>query len=355
MESHLLLIALDTHTERTIDQAFPNTHNLYAVVKDKVVITPKKAEESSLIYVWDLNSNHVQDIHSSAYPRLFHMDATENILVGFDIFWERQPREVLAVRQIKWATTTGQLLETQTVHLPSPAGNSLSEYAINVYQTFGHQTVAYLFFYLSNPIDKRAGVHFEYNHAVDRLTVRWIPGESLYQRISNSHFVFSAYLTPKLLYSFPAEDNQLGIYNAAKGAVTLHSVPRFSDSAPLYGRRSYYNSGDVKVFGDREVLGFANHIDVELWLFNPNFTFNQRYFEGPDLHPEYRYYQNGVLALLKNMGACPLIRTAGGSCNGTSATAYQLVRIDDEAGHTHIQACIYALCTSHTERLAQVR
>ena len=75
-----------------------------------------------------------------------HLDASENVLVAFEIN-NRERRPVVDVRQTKWATMTGRLLEKKTFQLPIQNGRpplSRSYTGRGHWNTYGHKTVACL-------------------------------------------------------------------------------------------------------------------------------------------------------------------------------------------------------------------
>lgn len=183
---------------------------------DKVVISHVPIDEHYSVYVWDLSLNHVQRIGSFSNLRLCHVNATDNVLVAFEINWKKQPAEV---RQTKCATTNGQLLEKKTFHLLMQADLPIFDpiyLARNLYRTYGHKTISNILFENNQDFS----LQLEYDYAVDRFSVRQIhcaepvTGEVRYNGTS--------YVTSDLVYRFHTKAAQIVIYNAATGKATLH-------------------------------------------------------------------------------------------------------------------------------------
>ena len=240
------------------------------IIEDKVVIAPMPQNEPYPVYVWDLTSNHVQEIGRFSNFRMCHVDAAESVLVAFEINWEKQPPEV---EQTKWATMTGQRLEKRNFDLPMPEDRPKyrPHFDRDTWSTYGHKTVAQLFF----GTDRYAAIHLEYDYSDDRLNVRWIHcAESTDVSMDRS-----AFLTRHLVYR-STMTRQVAICNATTGAVTLHSCPlRLATDGFMV--RTWWEALQHRtrnqlfhVCGDREVVGLANDAGVELWLFNPNFVPN---------------------------------------------------------------------------------
>lgn len=112
----LRLSAWDIQTKKKLDQdlAFPA---LYSLVEDKLVIVPVFPRRDDPVCVWDLSSNHFQKIGTFSSLSLYHVNTSENLLVLFEINWEKQPPEV---QQSKWTISTGQLREKKIFHLQMP-------------------------------------------------------------------------------------------------------------------------------------------------------------------------------------------------------------------------------------------
>lgn len=234
------------------------------------------------VYVWDLSSNHVQEIGEFTYfIELCHLDVQENTLVVFEAVWETNPLEV---HKTKWSTTTGQLLEEKVLHLPLPADGPLERSSTDRgrFRIYGSKSVAHSIW--SNK-DSKVWFYLEYNHSVDKLNVRSIhccepPGLHYYE-------VSGARLTRDLFYSFSRKKaDYVAVYDASTGKATWHSVrvstgtsPRsipeqsWEESVPYWSEYAYYGfPNKYEVFGDREVFGFAGTHGVELWFFNPDYV-----------------------------------------------------------------------------------
>lgn len=269
------MTAHDLRTKRRLVQQTPNFPAVIRLFGDKVVISHVPIDEHYSVYVWDLSLNHVQRIGSFSNLRLCHVNATDNVLVAFEINWKKQPAEV---RQTKCATTNGQLLEKKTFHLLMQADLPIFDpiyLARNLYRTYGHKTISNILFENNQDFS----LQLEYDYAVDRFSVRQIhcaepvTGEVRYNGTS--------YVTSDLVYRFHTKAAQIVIYNAATGKATLHPT---SDVIRLQVSTSWilqqlrekpshsFWPGRVYLFGDREVFGLANRTGVHLWFFNPSFA-----------------------------------------------------------------------------------
>lgn len=267
------LTAWDLHTKETIAQRILSFVHLFTVVEDKVVVTAPQPEGDSFpVFVWDLSSNRIQEFGSFAYLRLCHLDATENVLVAFEIDLMKQPAEV---RQTKWTAATGQLLDKNIFYLELPAGLD----PVDPYEyvrtdcciTYGHKTVTQLFFETND----YTTIHLEYDYAVDRLSVQCIHcAEPINNWVWYSR---SAYLTRDLVYRYSVETGQVTVYNANTRTVTLHQIQLLDNSSNPELHQSQKAgipsmSWTKDVFGDREVFGLSSQAGVQLWFFNPKFA-----------------------------------------------------------------------------------
>lgn len=248
------------------------------VVGDKVIITDCTYWGPSPVYVWDLSSNHVQQIGTGNFSnlRMCHVNADESVLVAFEIYMKNPPPEIL-VRQTKWSTTTGQLIEKKIIKLPLPPGPVVNRCIFQPYRTYGQKTVTQFFFDNGTHNNKPAAMHLEYDYTVDRLNVRWIR-EPIFDTV---FYDLSACLTPNLVYRFSTMNGQIAAYNATTGTVTRRSVlcgkNRAIGARPILGsilelQREFWSNKPQAVFGDREVFGWTNANGIQLWIFNPNFA-----------------------------------------------------------------------------------
>ncbi|KAL1997088.1 hypothetical protein VTN49DRAFT_7953 [Thermomyces lanuginosus] len=267
------MTAYDIRTERKLNQQIPPVYYLETIVEDKVVFNNDSKGKPCSFYVWDLSSNHVQQIGSFSKPVLYHVEAADNVLVAFEVNWKKLPPNV---QQTKWRMETGQLLAKKTFHLPLPpdlpVNGQFDTMAFYRCHAFGHKSVNQLFLVT----DTCSTIHLEYDYAADRLNVRWIRTADLLNLAD-----FKIYLTPYLIYFCTSETSQVAVYNATTSTVTLHQIQirRRSSNWILQKFRKTGDQRFVKVFGDREVFGLANEAGVELWFFNPNFVPNERELE----------------------------------------------------------------------------
>lgn len=118
------------------------------------------------IYIWDLRRNHVQKIGNFSRLSLYYVSAIENVLVTFERVGLDQPPKM---QQTKWKTTDGQLLEEKVFYLHLPA-DCPKRYFISpsFCRISSRKSVAYFMEYFDN----LAMMCLEYDHAVDRLSVR---------------------------------------------------------------------------------------------------------------------------------------------------------------------------------------
>ena len=245
----LHLTAWDMYTKKKLLRQIPLYPALYTIVENKAVIAPEFKSDTFPVYVWDLSSNHFQEIGNFTNLTLHHGDVSENLLVLFEINWEKQPPEV---HQSKWTMTTGQLREKKNFHLPMPPG--LDKYRPKFDNepccTFGHKTVVQVY----SETDPTTTIHLEYDYAVDRLSVQWIRSDLPFDNVGK----WSIYLAPYLTYRFTYETAQPAVYDATTGIA----------ARDLVNRAPKFNSA----FGDSEVFGLGGDDGVQLWFFNPKFV-----------------------------------------------------------------------------------
>lgn len=272
------LTAWDLHMKRKRVKRLKVFYSHYTIVGDTVVVAPLPSKVVTCpVYVWDLSSNHVQKIGSFGDLRLYHLAAAENILVTFEINWEKPSPEV---QQTKWTTTTGQPLERKVFHLPLPADDPIKrfEHALDTCHTYGHNTVTQSY----HATGKYARIHLEYDYADDRLRVRLLHCDKyILDEVSQD---YSAYLTRNLVYRCTFETGEVAVYNSITGKVTLHPIKLPGSHALMadtLSNSTFKESEDVdtpfseeylQVFGDREVFGMANLTGIQLWFFNPKFA-----------------------------------------------------------------------------------
>lgn len=95
----------------------------------------------SPIYVWDLSADQVQEIGSFLDVWLWHLDAEDNVLVTFEIDWDKRP---LDVRQTKW-TLTGQHLDGKKNPSIAAGSDNVPPNVVPQPRDFGHRTITRLF------------------------------------------------------------------------------------------------------------------------------------------------------------------------------------------------------------------
>lgn len=91
---------------------FPHYAKDVFIEKDKLIMFG--LEEVPPIYIWDLRANKVHEVGSFRDVSLWHMDVDKNILVIFQIDWDRNLPEVQQTKR----TLTGELLDRKHFHLP---------------------------------------------------------------------------------------------------------------------------------------------------------------------------------------------------------------------------------------------
>lgn len=247
------------YTGKRLSHQLPDSGCRMFIFEDKVLIARDSKRRfytrDTPIYVWELSANQVQEIGSFFNLILCHIDAVDDTLVALDLNVDEWPP---LVHQTKWRTTTRQLLDEKNFRLPVPVEPPVDaqEFDVDSWNTFGHRTVTQLFF---DATHKYPTLHLEYDYLIDRLSVRLIQCAEPFSG-SAPTFSGSGYMSPNLVYHYT---DQLAIYNANTGAVTLHQVwSHVSESKVVIAR----------VFGDRDVFGIADWSGILLWIFNPTFV-----------------------------------------------------------------------------------
>lgn len=260
----LCLTAWNLRTKQRLDRRIPAFDARFMIVENKVVIAPSLQSRPNAVYVWELSSNDFKAIGKFSNLLLSHMDATDNILVAFEI-WSTLSSSPPIVQQTKWKTTTEQLLDKKIFILPGPANHiplNQFDWGRNSWNTFGHRTVVQS---EASWIGKYNGVlYLEYDQAIDQLSVQRIDRAELVNKSGRSTF-----LTPNLVYRCNSETMELVAYNTTTGAATLRSIDKQLEREELLSRD---NVLEFNLFGDREVFGFAVKTGIQLWFFNPSFT-----------------------------------------------------------------------------------
>lgn len=254
---------------------------LCSIIKKNVVIALGSGSRLDCpVMVWDLSSNHVHKIGNFSRGVLYHLDTTENVLVTFEITWWKSPPEV---KQTKWTTTTGHLLEKKVFPLAITL-NFSTDQLYESSRTYGHKTVTQVLFtsYYHKKPRKWAVAHLEYDYATDRLSARWIDlTEPAYGNTQDR----SVYLTQNLVYRHIKKGPQVVVYNTSTDVTSVHSDQLRNTSVirvhgPSSSQRVRREEDQYPfVFGDREVFGFANSSGIQLWFFNPNFVPSRQIME----------------------------------------------------------------------------
>lgn len=238
-----------------------------SIEKDKVLLfCPCRFSNSSLqIHIWDLRANQVHIISSSRNLWLWHMDANENVLVTFEINWEKYRPEV---RQTKW-TLRGQRLNRKHFHLSLPDGIRFDPLP-NSQRTFGDKTVTRL---CSITNLEFTMLDLMYDHAIDELSLRWVDYTLPY---TSDRGNLCEQITPYMTFQWNDPPNRLHFSNTANGRRIM--LPYEMDIVETQTRRllhEYRRQGTeppMLLIGDREVICVANYDGIQLWLFNPNFV-----------------------------------------------------------------------------------
>lgn len=271
--------------------------------KDKVVLFSTDFDPPPPIYIWDLTADQVHAIGSFREGNvwLWHIDPDDNVLVTFEIDWDKHPPEV---QETKW-TVTGQLVNRKQFPLSlsdcrtdrkvfelSESRIRLLDLSTNI--TFSHRkTMAQLCFY-SDTLRRGLWISLMYDQAIDKLSAR-LDDDSppVYGMVNTSD---TAILTPKMKYTWDKNLKVFRVFRRDLGMVDmlpyqmdareLHTceflrlqliseVPAPSDRDEIMELiMEGLNRLPLRIFGDREVLGVASCDGIQLWLFNPNFTLN---------------------------------------------------------------------------------
>ena len=256
--------------------------------KDKVVLFSTDFDPPPPIYIWDLTADQVHAIGSFREGNvwLWHIDPDDNVLVTFEIDWDKHPPEV---QQTKW-TLTGQLLNRKFFHLSLPVEIPFRPTEDPSHHTFGKKTVTRLFSRTDGGI---AMIDLIYNHAFEKLNLRWIDHILPLKR---GYFINECeHLTPYLAYQYNNVLKGLDICNTTNGTriilpyqldireVTTLELLHESECQPKIDRDDDDDDDELEdleledeephalLFGDQEVLCLANYDGVQLWFFNPDF------------------------------------------------------------------------------------
>ena len=277
---HFTAWNIHTLQKRTLNPGFFPDPEGTCIEKDKMVMFQASTQHSP-IYIWDLSTDEVHEIGGFCELWLWHMDLDENMLVTFEIDWDKHPPQV---EQIKW-TLTGQLVDRKLFHLPlsvdcvdeigfPPGGLCPNR------RTFGHKTLTRLF---SRTDHKFTMMDLVYDHAIDKLVLRWsdkaLPIKTT-EAANLCGLVIPYIITPYMTYQWIYTLNRLDICNAAKGTTTLR--PYQLDIREVRTRDVFRNPQPHWIldpehprmlpFGDREVFGLVSYDGIQLWFFNPNFV-----------------------------------------------------------------------------------
>lgn len=236
-----------------------------------------RKESLWFIYVWDLNVNRIQRIGKFTNLWLWHLDVDENMLVVFEINWDAHPPQV---QQTKWTLTNGQELDRKQSHL------SLSEHHVDKNRLrpvdsfsnciYGRKKIRRLL----TGTGSHDAIDLIYDHAIDKLTVRWT---SLPPQIYDLEVPLCAFLTPNIVYHRNPKFLSLEICDAENETRSQHPCPldirevdtlkRFQawrlreGHSPIFRSRPY-----LEPLGDREVVCLPGHEGVQIWFFNPRFV-----------------------------------------------------------------------------------
>lgn len=273
-----LMTAWDLHSselkgERTI-YALPE---LYSIKEDKALIYCVADEPPSPISVWDLSTDHIQEIGSFHEPDLWHVDLDKNVLVVFEIKWKEWPLEV---QQTKW-TLTGELLDKKDFNLSLPdcyadfASKRISVVFNCFSRAYGDKTITRI-------QSKRNGrlMDLIYNQTNEELSVRIIDPSQLIMR--NPYWNYCAFSTTDIIYRWNNSRGHVEIFDVVRRTSTtrpyrLHTQEgRIRELLALPGKKHESaidsNGTFIVPFGDHEVFGLASNDGVQVWFFNPNFA-----------------------------------------------------------------------------------
>ncbi|KAL1992106.1 hypothetical protein VTN49DRAFT_4138 [Thermomyces lanuginosus] len=253
------LIAWDTKTSQQYARQMPEGFiDQISIEMDKVLLVADIESRLSL-YVWDLNSDHLQEFGSFPDLWLWHLAADDDVLVTFEIDWDADPPKV---QQTKWALS-GRLLNRKRFRLSLSSGRINRKTLVEdhaevaphcwINRTYGHKTVRSVSYY--DPYLGDTGLDLLYDYTSDRFSVRfnsYIPRASVIMDQP-----LHTFLTPHIVYSWDKLPEPFEIFNSETD--TTIKLPRI---LPFDSPR---------LFGDREVFGMASEDGIQLWFFNPNF------------------------------------------------------------------------------------
>ena len=273
----------DIHTsQRLAERRFLWVPSRVTVEKDKAIIIPSPESRSYPIYIWDLCTDRFQKIGSFSNLELSFVDVEEDVLMTFEIDWDKHLPEV---RQTKWSLTRGEQLDWKRYHLSMGSRHvdrtTLKQSHNDWYRPSGYKTVTALYTFANDPY---SAIRLTYDHAVDRLDLRWISCTKPINDFAVPGRCDS--LAPHIIYRYAVQHRGIVVYDAISGVATVHPyhlhagevVPRrlFGAHLPVPGRQApmtefmpFYTHWS---FGDREVFGVATRDGIQLWFFNPNFV-----------------------------------------------------------------------------------
>lgn len=249
---------------------FPHYAKDVFIEKDKLIMFG--LEEVPPIYIWDLRANKVHEVGSFRDVSLWHMDVDKNILVIFQIDWDRNLPEVQQTKR----TLTGELLDRKHFHLPLsgdwPEGMRFIPARESRRRTFGQKTRTRLF----SEIDENGLIDLIYDYTLDKLSARW--GASEFSK-SIRNFGLYQILTPYIAYQWNITQRQIEITDVANNTATLH--PYQPEVREMGTRRTLWHWKRlgyrpeliyIILFGNCEVFGLLGYDGIQLWFFNPNFV-----------------------------------------------------------------------------------
>lgn len=253
--------------------------------KDKVVILEPDSEPLYPVYIWDLSSDSVQEINTFIDLCLWHLDAGGNMLVAFEVDWDKHPPEV---RQTKW-TLSGQLMDRRhfslslsdlrvdrKIHKPSREFIMLP---IDSNITNGSRTARILPY--RDSYYPYCQIRLIYDHTMDKLSAQWYDNSPPSYFLSNTPIIVIP--CPYLMSRWEKHTRLFKVYNIHDGTTLMHRyrldareaglreklVPRPGHKWSIFDREPI-----LRMFGDREIIGMASEDGIQFWVFNPNFTPN---------------------------------------------------------------------------------
>lgn len=193
--------------------------------KDIVLIRERLRKDKSsvtILHVWNVTSNHIQKkIGQFTDLWLWHVNTDENMLVTFEIDMDMDPP---LVQQSKWTLSSEQLLNRRQFHL------SLSRHSVDTtclepldyssfsIRTFGHKTVRRAR-YADGGVDV---MDLIYDHAIDKLRVRWSPLQPYFYDRDFTHWNF---LTSSIVYHWSPKFDGVEIFHDYNQNQNTASVP----------------------------------------------------------------------------------------------------------------------------------